>query len=74
MSGVIYLKSDNPNWEETYPFFSALHFPMYYFYDPLHGLQVLTKLGYSDDERIRDATHLLLSKRSPNGTWKIFLT
>jgi hypothetical protein len=45
---------------------------MYYFYDTLHGLRVLTKLGFSDDERIRDATHLLLSKRSPNGTgiWK----
>lgn len=64
-------KSDNHHWKETYPFFTALHFPMYYFYDALHGLRVLTKLGYSDDERIRDATHLLLSKRSPNGTWNL---
>jgi hypothetical protein len=32
---------------------------------------VLTKLGYADDERIRDATHLLLSKRSPDGAWNL---
>ncbi len=61
-------KSDNHHWRPTYPFFTMLHFPMYYFYDILHGLRVLTKLGYSDDERIRDAVHLLLSKTSPDGT------
>ncbi len=64
-------KSDNHHWKEIYPFFTALHFPMYYFYDVLHGLRVLTKLEYSDDERIEDATHLLLSKRSPRGTWNL---
>jgi hypothetical protein len=30
---------------------------------------VLTKLGYQDDERIRDAIHLLLSKATPQGRW-----
>ncbi len=64
-------KSDHHHWKETYPFFTMLHFPMYYFYDALHGLRVLTKLGYSDDERMRDATHLLLSKRRPDGTWNL---
>jgi hypothetical protein len=64
-------KSDNHHWKETYPFFTALHFPMYYFYDILHGLRVLTKLGYADDERIRSATNLLLSKRRPDGSWNL---
>jgi len=64
-------KSDNHHWKETYPFFTSFHFPMYYFYDALHGLRVLTKLGYSDDERIKDAKHLLLSKRRPDGTWNL---
>src|SRR5712664_2618351 len=48
-------KSDNHHWQETYPFFTKLHFPMYYFYDILHALRVLTKLGYEDDERIKSA-------------------
>ncbi len=51
-------KSDNHHWQETYPFFTKLHFPMYYFYDILHALRVLTKLGYGDDERIRSAVQL----------------
>jgi hypothetical protein len=64
-------KSDNHHWRETYPFFTKLHFPMYYFYDILHALRVLTKLGYGDDERIRSAVQLLQSKRRPDGTWNL---
>ena len=64
-------KSDNHHWKETYPFFTNLHFPMYYFYDILHGLRVLTKLGYSDDKRMDAAVHLLMSKRRPDGTWNL---
>ena len=64
-------KSDNHHWQETYPFFTKLHFPMYYFYDILHTLRVLTKLGYADDERTRSAVQLLLSKRRPDGAWNL---
>jgi hypothetical protein len=64
-------KSDNHHWQETYPFFTKLHFPMYYFYDILHALRVLTTLGYGDDERIRSAVQLLLSKRRPDGAWNL---
>jgi hypothetical protein len=64
-------KSDNHHWQETYPFFTKLHFPMYYFYDILHALRVLTKLGYGDDERIRSAVQLLMSKRRPDGAWNL---
>jgi hypothetical protein len=48
---------------------TKFHFPMYYYYDALHGLRVLTKLGYQDDERMSDAVHLMLSKKTPNGRW-----
>ncbi len=48
---------------------TSLHFPLFYFYDILHGLRVLTQLGYGTDERTRDAVELLRSKRLPNGTW-----
>jgi len=48
---------------------TMFHFPMYYYYDALHALRVLTKLGYQDDERISDAVHLMLSKKAPDGKW-----
>lgn len=64
-------KSDNHHWQETYPMFTKLHFPMYYFYDILHALRVLTKLGYGNDKRTRSAVQLLLSKRRPDGRWNL---
>ena len=45
------------------------HFPMYYYYDALHALRVLTRLGYQADERIEDAIHLMMSKKTPEGKW-----
>ena len=44
---------------------------MFYFYDILHGLRVLSKLGYGADERMNDARELLLSKRLADGTWPL---
>ncbi len=48
---------------------TKFHFPMYYYYDVLHALRVLTKLGYQDDPRLADGIHLLLSKMTPEGKW-----
>ena len=48
---------------------SKFHFPMYYYYDALHALRVLAKLGYQDDERMGDAVHLMLSKMTTDGRW-----
>ncbi|MBI3859479.1 MAG: hypothetical protein HY296_04475 [Thaumarchaeota archaeon] len=48
---------------------SKFHFPMYYYYDALHALRVLTLLGYGDDKRMGDAIHLMHSKRTPDGRW-----
>jgi hypothetical protein len=53
---------------------TQLHFPLFYFYDILHGLRVITALGYGQDERAGDARELLLSKRLPNGAWPMEAT
>ena len=37
----------------------------------LRGLDVLTKLGYVEDERLRDAIEVLLQKRRPDGAWTL---
>ena len=62
-------KADHHEWIPMNRTITALHFPMYYYYDVLHGLRVLTKLGYGGDERMRDAVHLVMSKRRPDDKW-----
>src|SRR5207245_4000988 len=42
--------------------------------DILHGLRVVTALGFGGDERTQDARELLLSKRLPDGTWPMEAT
>jgi len=46
-----------------------LGFPWFYGYNILRGLMVLTKLGYIHDERLTDATEVLIKKRRSDGTW-----
>lgn len=46
-----------------------LHYPVHYYYDLLVGLDVLTSLGYADDERLRYAVDWLREKQRPDGTW-----
>jgi hypothetical protein len=53
---------------------TQLHFPLFYFYDILHGLRVVSALGFGGDERTKDARELLLSKRLPDGTWPMEAT
>jgi len=44
-------------------------FPWFYGYNLLRGLSVVTKLGYTHDERLKDAVKLLLQKRRRDGKW-----
>jgi hypothetical protein len=44
-------------------------FPWFYRYDVLRGLLVLTRLGYTRDERLNDALELLLAKQGRDGRW-----
>jgi hypothetical protein len=48
-----------------------LHYPNHYYYDILVGLDVVTKLGYADDKRLRPALAILQKKVRVDGTWAI---
>src|SRR2546425_182617 len=48
---------------------TKLHFPLFYFYDILHGLRILTALESTADKRTFDARELLKSKHLSDGTW-----
>jgi hypothetical protein len=45
------------------------HYPTHYYYDVLVGLDVLTKLGYAGDRRLKPALQILREKRRRDGTW-----
>ena len=46
-----------------------LSFPTFYGYNFLRGLDVLTQLGYTRDERLTDAVEALMQKRLSSGRW-----
>jgi hypothetical protein len=47
------------------------HYPAHYYYDILVGLDVLTSLGYGDDERLEPALEVVLKKRRSDGRWNL---
>ena len=51
------------------PGFVALHYPLYWHYDVLHGLKVMAEAGLLGDPRCTKALDLLESKRLPDGGW-----
>jgi len=62
-------KADHHGFRIISPQWLKLSFPWFYGYHVLRGLSVVTKLGYIDDERLKDALELLLQKRLPDGKW-----
>jgi len=62
-------KADHHGYKVINESWLKLSFPWFYGYNILRGLDVLTKLGYVKDERLRDAVEVLLQKRQGNGTW-----
>ena len=62
-------RADHHNGRVIKPLWLELGFPWFYDYSTLRGLDVLTKLGYVSDPRLRDAVEDLLLKRQGNGTW-----
>ncbi len=50
-----------------HPDFTRLHYPPYWHYDILAGLQVMAEAGLLSDERCQEALDLLESKRLPDG-------
>jgi hypothetical protein len=49
--------------------FVALHYPLYWHYDFLHGLKAMVQIGRIRDQRCADALELLEKKRLPDGGW-----
>lgn len=47
------------------------HYPVHYYYDFLVGLDMVTRLGYGGDRRLRPALELLTKKRRRDGTWAL---
>ncbi len=47
------------------------HYPVHYYYDFLVGLDMLTRLGYGNDRRLRPALDFLEKKRRAAGTWAL---
>ncbi len=50
-----------------HPDFTRLHYPPYWHYDILFGLQVMAETGFIGDPRCAEALDLLESKRLPDG-------
>ena len=54
-----------------YPPWYRFHYPVHYYYDVLVGLDLLTRLGYADDPRLRYALDLLERRRGKDGRWNL---
>lgn len=55
--------------EKRYLPWFRFHYPNHYYYDVLVGLDVITRLGYGGDRRLRAALEILRRKRREDGTW-----
>lgn len=53
----------NPRWLQ-------LHYPLYWHYDVLHGLLLLSRVVGLSDPRYNYALDVVESKRRPDGTWR----
>ncbi|MFB0510050.1 MAG: prenyltransferase/squalene oxidase repeat-containing protein [bacterium] len=62
-------KADHHNYKTIKQSWLKFCLPRFYSYDILRGLNVLTKLGYTNDERLNDALDILLKKRQKDRTW-----
>ena len=45
------------------------HYPNHYYYDILVGLDVITRLGYGYDRRLKRALDMMIKRRRRNGIW-----
>jgi hypothetical protein len=64
-------KADHHNFKVIKQTWLTPSFPWFWGYNVLRGLDVLTRLGYVNDERLADAAQLLLKKRRKDGTWNL---
>ena len=52
------------------PEWLKLHYPLYWHYDVLQGLLILSRLRPLDDPRMQEALDIVEAKRQPDGCWK----
>lgn len=62
-------RADHHNYATVNQAWLRLSFPWFAGYNILRGLDVLTKLGYVNDQRENDAVDVILQKRQSNGSW-----
>lgn len=48
-----------------------LHYPLYWHYDVLQALRIMTQLDGLSDPRAQEALDIVESKRQPDGTWHV---
>lgn len=53
----------NPEWLK-------LHYPLYWHYDILQALVILSRMGRIRDPRAEEALEIVESKRGQDGTWR----
>ncbi len=53
---------------EIHPW-TQLHYPLYWHYDILQALIILSRAGKLDDPRTKEAQDLILAKKGPDGLW-----
>ena len=63
-------KADHHDFRVINESWLKLGFPQF-FYDILRGLDVVTRLGHAEDERINDALEVLLDKQGEDGRWAL---
>ena len=71
LGAEFFLERELHNQGERYPPWYRFHYPVHYYYDILVGLEILTKLGYGSDPRLRYGLSLLEEKRRPDGRWNL---
>ena len=53
------------------PEWLKLHYPLYWHYDILQALLILSRLGKLQDARLQEALDIVESKRQPDGWWSV---
>lgn len=71
MGAEFFLERELHQQGDRYPPWYRFHDPVYFYYDILVGLEILTSLGYGRDPRLRYGLSLLEKKRRTDGRWNL---
>jgi hypothetical protein len=57
--------------DKPYSPWFRFHYPNHYYYDILVGMDVITRLGFGGDRRLKPALKILSDKMLPGGVWAV---